>query len=449
MASALVQPRPMPLAPTRQLLLVEDHGKLGTYPFKATEDHTAGTELLPEELQPPPPCPAALAVKRQASIEKRESERNAQEMERAALSVQPMSRTKNRRCARRCTHAIGPDPPNALVVGLEAAFGPRVAECPRKAGGGNGNAQTYADWKAEPHPRPWKQLGTKSKPLPLRSTIYLLPLGAFGESAPPLDLLLAWCRAYFMLRVELLPPVVKEAELAPLRTSTRGVLSARQTFQLLYRKLPPDGFCVLGITTAELVADEGKSYLMGLAKLNQRVGVFSLDFDSFGERDVDRSAGWYGRLLRRSIVLMTHEATHMFGVRHCSYFNCRMQDCGERTGDCIEDTDGSPPDICPVCLRKLADAAQFDLTARYRELAAAARHVQQQLRHRGTEADAACFEADAEWLEARVEALEVCVACDRLVFPSGFSPAGTLLLVCCLCFEDAKTARSPFYLRVS
>ena len=55
------------------------------------------------------------------------------------------------------------------------------------------------------------------------------------------------------------------------------------TFARLFGDLPSSGL------TAELVADEGKSYLMGLAKLNQRVGVFSLDFDSFGERDVDRA----------------------------------------------------------------------------------------------------------------------------------------------------------------
>ena len=70
----------MALAPRKQVSLVEDHGKLGTFPFKATEDAAAATHLT------------ALAVKREASIGKHESERNVKEMVRAQR--QPSSRTR-------------------------------------------------------------------------------------------------------------------------------------------------------------------------------------------------------------------------------------------------------------------------------------------------------------------------------------------------------------------
>ena len=56
----------MSLALTKHVSLVEDHGKLDTCQFKAGDDNAAAT---------------GLAVKREASIEKLESERNAKEME--------------------------------------------------------------------------------------------------------------------------------------------------------------------------------------------------------------------------------------------------------------------------------------------------------------------------------------------------------------------------------
>merc|ERR1719337_93768 len=68
-ASALTKPASA-LAPTKQVSLVEDHGEQGTKPFKAADDDGAA---------------AALAVKREASIQKLEAERDAREAERAVV----------------------------------------------------------------------------------------------------------------------------------------------------------------------------------------------------------------------------------------------------------------------------------------------------------------------------------------------------------------------------
>ena len=64
------------LAPTKQVSLVEDHGEQGTKPFMAADDDGAA---------------AALAVKREASIQKLEAERDAREAERAVAPTRQLT----------------------------------------------------------------------------------------------------------------------------------------------------------------------------------------------------------------------------------------------------------------------------------------------------------------------------------------------------------------------
>jgi archaemetzincin len=53
----------------------------------------------------------------------------------------------------------------------------------------------------------------------------------------------------------------------------------------------------------------------------------------------------------------------MFGLEHCVYYRCIMNGSNS-----ILETDRSPHHLCPVCLRKLARAARFDLVDRYEKL---------------------------------------------------------------------------------
>ena len=61
--------------------------------------------------------------------------------------------------------------------------------------------------------------------------------------------------------------------------------------------------------------------------------------------------------------MLTHETGHMFGLRHCVYYQCNMN--GSLT---LSQSDHSPLRLCPVCLRKLHHNTGFDIAARYREL---------------------------------------------------------------------------------
>ena len=76
MAAPALSKQASALSPTKQISLVEDHGGRGTFPFRATDDDGA-----------PASTAVALAVKREASIEKTETERNARASARVSEGV--------------------------------------------------------------------------------------------------------------------------------------------------------------------------------------------------------------------------------------------------------------------------------------------------------------------------------------------------------------------------
>ena len=103
-----------------------------------------------------------------------------------------------------------------------------------------------------------------------------------------------------------------------------------------------------------LAADEPTELEYEVTALEPRsevVGVFSLDWESlFGRTPLDdgsmtsaegAAAVRAAQLLRRSLIVMTHEITHMFGIRHCEYFHCRMMDA-YAMDDVLADTDALP-----------------------------------------------------------------------------------------------------------
>ena len=49
-------------------------------------------------------------------------------------------------------------------------------------------------------------------------------------------------------------------------------------------------------------------------------------------------------------MVLTHEITHMFGLKHCSDWQCRMEVAGGRTGDILGDLD----EVRPCCIIDIA-----------------------------------------------------------------------------------------------
>ena len=157
---------------------------------------------------------------------------------------------------------------------------------------------------------------------------------------------------------------------------------------LLRRKLPPDAYCLLGITMHDLYPEESWNFVFGQASLRNRVGVYSFaryDPGFYGEKRKDSDETL---ILKRSSGVLVHETGHMFGIHHCIYFQCVMNGSNH-----LEESDSRDLHLCPVCLRKLGWSTQFDVLKRYRDL----QNVYEKL---GLTKDAGWVKQRLAWIEA-------------------------------------------------
>jgi len=171
---------------------------------------------------------------------------------------------------------------------------------------------------------------------------------------------------FFGRELWLLPPLVIEgSRIATRRNRFTDVLQlkTRDILPALARTIPPDAWCVLGVTVYDLYPHDTWSFVFGESLLGDRVGVFSIaryDPAFYGKPVDDPSL-----LVRRSCKVLAHEACHMFGMQHCVFFNCLMNGSNH-----LAESDRRPLHLCPVDLRKLQWTLGFDVTDRYRRLLA-------------------------------------------------------------------------------
>ena len=226
-----------------------------------------------------------------------------------------------------------------------------------------------------------------------RNVIYLLPVGAFPASAPPLVELAAVVHAFFTLEVKTLPAVSVGNVTAKTRSSMetgKRQLLAPEVLGWLKARLPDDAFGLVAVTMEDLYPDPAWNFVFGMASLKERVGVQSFarqDPAFFGQ---PRSAGWQQLSRRRAAWTLVHEVSHMFGLTHCTYWRCVVAGANHQ-----DEADRSPLHPCPVCLRKLHAAIRFDPAAREEALASA-------LRELGIDDEAAWSAARAKWIREGV-----------------------------------------------
>ena len=154
--------------------------------------------------------------------------------------------------------------------------------------------------------------------------------------------------------------------------------------RFLKARIPADAFCVLAITMEDLYPEPSWNFVFGQASIRDRVGVYSFaryDPAFYGEA---RTSGYEVLLFRRSCKVLAHETSHMFGLTHCTFFNCLMNGSNH-----LAESDRRPLHLCPVCLRKLQWSVGFDVLARYTALERFNR--------------SAGFTDEAEWLKARIQ----------------------------------------------
>ena len=240
--------------------------------------------------------------------------------------------------------------------------------------------QTFDEFKASRPNRPTQE----------RHVIYLQPLGDFvSDRSPSIEKLREFAAAFFAMETKVLPPTAPDASKFTSRrnpyTGNVQILTS-DVLNFLKARVPPDAFCVIAITMEDLYPDPSWNFVFGQASLRERVGVYSFaryDPAFYGEA---RATSYETLLSRRSCKVLAHETGHMFGLAHCTFFNCLMNGSNH-----LAESDRRPLHLCPVCLRKLQWSIGFDVLERYRALEKVCR------------ADGSLDEAD--WFSRRIKAL--------------------------------------------
>ncbi|XP_030845149.1 uncharacterized protein LOC115925453 [Strongylocentrotus purpuratus] len=68
-------------------------------------------------------------------------------------------------------------------------------------------------------------------------------------------------------------------------------------------------------------------------------------------------------ILWKMMRVSSHEVCHLFGLSHCVFFHCAMNESKS-----VTEALKQPLYLCPVCLRKLQKFFNFDIPARYRQI---------------------------------------------------------------------------------
>jgi archaemetzincin len=251
------------------------------------------------------------------------------------------------------------------------------------------------DWLAD-HEEPGQTVEEYASYLPpLRpkrhqKTLCILPLGSFGKSAPPLEVLRDYCAAFFGMPTRILDAVPVEKVPAKQRinpsTQKRQFLTS-EILRWLPSLKPDDSYALIAVTMEDLYPDEKWNFVFGQAMLMGGVGVFSFARYDPGfplPAGVTQDEETQLLILTRSCKVLSHETGHMFGLAHCIFYECNLNGSNH-----LAETDSRPMHLCPVCLRKLQMNAGFDL--QWREEA-----LNRFFSLHG-------FKAEAEWTARRLE----------------------------------------------
>jgi len=139
-------------------------------------------------------------------------------------------------------------------------------------------------------------------------------------------------------------------------TGNEQVLT-RFVLNLLTASKPADAVAVLALTTSDLWPGEGWNFLFGQAAFGEGVGVWSLH--RLGQPELEPMT-----FLRRTLKIAVHETGHMFGIWHCTRFDCGMNGCNHQ-----DEADRQPIWFCPEEEMKIWWGFGVEPAGRYRQLA--------------------------------------------------------------------------------
>ncbi|XP_071176779.1 archaemetzincin-2-like isoform X1 [Mytilus edulis] len=225
-------------------------------------------------------------------------------------------------------------------------------------------------------------------------TIYIFPI-SFAEEHVPKEILgciKTFAEIFFQLPVKTMKRKNLSAEVTN-RIDEVYQADAHNIVDVMNPLVPSDAFCAIGITMCDLY-HETSSNLFGHAVLSGKCGVCSIAryLGNFGKTKTsvyEKESEEDGKslIIKRICKTMCHEIGHMFGLRHCVFYECLMNGSNS-----LEEADRHPLFLCPVCLRKLQFACKFNIEERYKQM------VPFCLSHDMT--------SEAHWLQTRLETWE-------------------------------------------
>lgn len=215
------------------------------------------------------------------------------------------------------------------------------------------NGQTFAEYLDDDPTLPTKE----------RRKIYIRPLGKFSamqkriinDAAEYLEVFYAL--PVEVLSVQKLPARIPKGDFRAIEYNrTRQIRTGYIMDTILRPKLPKDAAALIAFTDEDLYPNNSMSFVFGQASLDERVGVWSLH--RLDDNANDRT------FLMRTLKIAAHETGHMFGMRHCTKYECLMSGTNN-----LAETDSRPIDACPECTAKVIFLSKTDARERYLSLA--------------------------------------------------------------------------------
>ena len=218
------------------------------------------------------------------------------------------------------------------------------------------SGQTFVEYAASKPNRPDEQ----------RTTLYIQPIGEFDKTREKLvadtaDLMSRFYGLPTKIRKPLGLDVIPEsARRVHPSWGDRQILTTHVLNKILKPNRPKDAVAVLALTTSDLWPGEGWNFVFGQASLRERVGVWSM----YRYGDPQRSEADLKIFQRRLFKVALHETGHMFGIKHCTAFECGMNGSNHR-----EEMDSQPVWFCSECAPKVCWACRRDAPKRFASLA--------------------------------------------------------------------------------
>jgi archaemetzincin len=197
-----------------------------------------------------------------------------------------------------------------------------------------------------------------------RNKIYIAPLGHFEEAQKKiLDRAAEFLSAFYGLPVVVQDPtpVTKISRRAQRIHPEWGDFQILTSYirEKLAKHLPPDAATYLCFTTCDLWPRKGWNFVFGQASYQERVGVWSV----YRYGDPSQNQQQFQKCLGLVLKTMVHETGHMFGIRHCTAYNCGM--CGSNH---LQESASHPIYFCPECTPKVHWATGVDLVQQAQKL---------------------------------------------------------------------------------